>query len=167
MTNKRGYEDQMVALLVAYDAMAQATASIPELAATSTKFAPAIPEPAHLAFTENAVGTCKLMKLVEVNSTNKWANYHPAMKYLPRALRMHLAGRPSRLQEQRDEMLPVLDDGKVRSNYSHVRKQVVYATDIARYATDMPPISLDMPPISHRYPTDITDIPLISQWYAV
>lgn len=35
------------------------------------------------------------------------------MKYLPRCLRMHLAGRPTALRDQQDARLPVPDDHKV------------------------------------------------------
>ena len=60
-------------------------------------------------------GRMKLMKLsakvVAPAVGSKWQRYHVAMKYLPRCLRMHLADRPDRVQNE--AALPMPDDKKV------------------------------------------------------
>ena len=50
LSNKRNHEGQMVASLVAFDAVASATRSITELQATSVKFAPPAIVKDHLQF---------------------------------------------------------------------------------------------------------------------
>jgi hypothetical protein len=63
-------------------------------------------------------GRMKLMKLSEKVVApavgSKWQRYHVAMKFLPRCLRMHLAGRPDRVQNE--DALPMPDDKKVCQN---------------------------------------------------
>ena len=67
LSNKRNHEGQMVASLVAFDAVASATRSITELQATSVKFAPPAIVKDHLQFPgDNAryltdIGLCILL----------------------------------------------------------------------------------------------------------
>ena len=61
-------------------------------------------------------GRTKLMtlsaKVVAPAVASKWQQYHVGMKYLPRCLRVHLAKRPERIEEN---ALPMPDDKKVCS----------------------------------------------------
>lgn len=118
----------MVNTIADYDAMAIATRRIPLLQQTTFKLAPPpILKDNHsfggnhlylwyltgtgtILFSGHA-GSTKLERL-DI-PTSKWRRYHESMKYLRKALRIHLAERPLRRRDTFDDRLPEPDRDKV------------------------------------------------------
>ena len=75
------------------------------------------------------------MALSRFPAKNKWATYISAMPFLPRCVRMHLAGRPARMQDRQDSSLPMPDDKKVSGIWPMSAWYLYFVLQVSFYQT--------------------------------